>query len=31
MAARLLLHASGLAFTHPLSQQALQFTSPADF
>ena len=31
MAARMLLHASGLAFAHPLSQQALEFTCPADF
>lgn len=31
MAARLLLHASSLAFKHPVSKQPLQFASPADF
>ena len=31
MATRLLLHASSLAFTHPVSMQSLQFASAADF
>ena len=31
MAARLLLHASRLAFTHPVSERRLQFVSNADF
>lgn len=31
MAARLQLHASALAFPHPLSGDAIQFKSPADF
>ena len=31
MATRLMLHASSLAFKHPVSKQPLQFASPVDF